>query len=200
LYKHGKVFNEHIVHTKEATFCWKSVECILPSAWKSHINDAWVFYELGLEWAVNCISNTESNLIIAHFNIRKRKKYPTLCRKQKMPKTLSSFLNSFSLEIICLYFYFENSSLLVPDEFAPLELQFVLLYFHSFSFSSWATVTFTKPKEAERVAGTSYLQCIYSTWHTGPTFMKDIIRFVSERHAAFPGLCGFYLRRQVLRL
>lgn len=54
-------------------------------------------------------------------------------------------------------------------------------------------MTFTKPKEEDRVVGTSYLQRIYSTWHIGHSFLKDIIRFVSERLAAFSGLCGFYL-------
>lgn len=117
-----------------------------------------------------------------------------------MSKMTVLFLHSFSLEIICLYFYFENLSMWVPDECVPLELQFVSLCFHSFSFSSWATVTFEKTKEKDRVAGTSYLPHIYSIWHTGHSLPKDIIRFVSECPAAFSGLCGFCLWRQVLRL
>jgi len=61
-------------------------------------------------------------------------------------------------------------------------------------------VTFEKPKEKDRVVGTSYLQRIYRIWHVGYSFLKDIIRFVSECPAAFSGLCGFHLWRQVLKL
>lgn len=51
-------------------------------------------------------------------------------------------------------------------------------------------MAFEKPKEMDRGVGTSYLQHIYSIWHTGHSFLKDIIRFAASVLQLFQDLVG----------